>query len=95
MWTSEDSDITMQECKSILKAAFEQAEDDTWVANTLIQLCKNMVAEMNQIPCDTCEFKYDHAQRRVVLTCRLHPAHHLGGWWAAMSSTTKEENNVE
>jgi len=53
-WTKEDSHITFQEAQSLAKELGDQADNPQWVANYILQLIKNDVAEMNQVPCDTC-----------------------------------------
>lgn len=56
MWNTNDSHVTFQECQSKLKKVFDQAEDPKWVANLLVKLTEDTIHDVQQIPCDTCEY---------------------------------------
>ncbi len=60
-WTKEDSHTTFKEAQTIALQIGDMANNPTWVANYIIQLVMNDVADMNQTPCDTCQFNVDDA----------------------------------
>jgi len=60
-WTKEDSHQTFLEIQTLTKEIGDMADNPQWVANYIVQLVKNDVAEINQTPCDTCRFNVNDA----------------------------------